>query len=303
MKNDWDDFVRESKNGTFLFFRDYMDYHRDRFDDNSLLVFDDKEKLLALLPANRKDDALFSHGGLTYGGFISGEHMKTATMWEIFRLTLDYLRENNLRKLIYKTVPNIYHLAPSEEDLYALFRSNAVLMRRDVSGTIDLSNKYDYQNRRSRAIKKAQKNNIVCRLSDDYSNFWQILSENLADSHNAKPVHSLAEIKKLQSSFPDNIKLFAAFLNDEMIAGTLVYETEKVAHAQYIASSKDGQAIGGLDLLFHFLLTEIYDEKSFFDFGISTEDQGKYLNAGLMDFKEGFGARAIVYDAYEIKIV
>ena len=35
----WDDFVKRSKNATFLFFRDYMDYHADRFQDASLLIY------------------------------------------------------------------------------------------------------------------------------------------------------------------------------------------------------------------------------------------------------------------------
>jgi len=301
-KTQWDNFVSESKNGTFLFFRDYMDYHQDRFDDNSLLIFDDKEKLLALLPANKKEDTLSSHGGLTYGGFVADERMKTETMLEIFRQTLDYLRENNFAALIYKLVPHIYHRAPAEEDLYALFRSNATLIRRDVSSAIDLSRKLGYQERRIRAVKKALRNDVVCRLSSDYASFWRMLEENLTSSHNAKPVHSLAEMEKLQHSFPGNIKLFAAFSGDEMLAGTLVYETGRVAHAQYIASSNTGRAIGGLDLLFHFLLAEIYTEKPFFDFGISTENQGNFLNVGLIEFKQGFGARAIVYDTYEIKI-
>ena len=35
----WDDFVRRSKNATFLHLRNYMDYHRDRFVDHSLLFY------------------------------------------------------------------------------------------------------------------------------------------------------------------------------------------------------------------------------------------------------------------------
>lgn len=303
LKTEWDNFVHGSKNGTFLFFRDYMDYHQERFADNSLLVFDDKEKLLALLPANKKNDALISHGGLTYGGFITDERMKTATMLEIFRLTLDYLRENSFQELIYKTVPHIYHNAPAEEDLYALFRANAALIRRDASSAVNLLREVNFQEQRRRAVKKALKNNAVCRLAADYAEFWRMLEENLADGHNVKPVHSLAEMEKLRGDFPENIKLFAAFSDDEMIAGTLVYETAQTAHAQYIASSNAGRATGGLDLLFHFLLTEIYTGKTFFDFGISTEEQGSYLNAGLINFKEGFGARAVVYDTYKIEVV
>ena len=61
---DWNDFVSESSNGTFLFLREYMEYHADRFTDYSLLVYEGN-KLLALLPANRSGDVLYSHAGLT----------------------------------------------------------------------------------------------------------------------------------------------------------------------------------------------------------------------------------------------
>lgn len=301
-KSEWDNFVRDSKNGTFLFYRNYMDYHCDRFIDNSLLIFDDKNNLLALLPANRKNSELCSHGGLTYGGFITDERMKTSLMLEIFQETISLLKKNEFTLFTYKTIPRIYHKFPAEEDLYALFRSESILQQRNVSSTIQLSKKINYQERRKRAIKKASKSSIDCRITNDYSAYWHILEQNLSTVHGKAPVHTLAEIERLQSSFPNNIKLYAGFAGDEMVAGTLVYETEYVAHAQYIAASINGRNIGALDLLFHFLLTDIYSDKHFFDFGISTEKGGTFLNSGLSDFKEGFGGRAIVYDTYGINI-
>ena len=69
LKEDWNRFVENAKNSTFLFNRNYMDYHADRFQDMSLMVYR-KGKLYALLPANRKSDVLYSHQGLTYGGLI-----------------------------------------------------------------------------------------------------------------------------------------------------------------------------------------------------------------------------------------
>ena len=58
-----------AKNSTFLFHRDFMDYHQDRFDDYSLLIFK-KEKLIAVFPANKIDEILYSHQGLSYGGLV-----------------------------------------------------------------------------------------------------------------------------------------------------------------------------------------------------------------------------------------
>src|ERR1035437_4874569 len=69
-KAEWDRFVNTATNATFLFLRDYMDYHRSRFTDHSLMIFDGR-KLAALLPANiTADGTLISHEGLTYGGLV-----------------------------------------------------------------------------------------------------------------------------------------------------------------------------------------------------------------------------------------
>src|SRR5689334_12021295 len=76
-RSSWDQFVRSSKNGTFLFLRDYMEYHQDRFEDHSLIVRAEGEPgpVIGLLPANRRGGVLESHGGLTYGGVVSGASM------------------------------------------------------------------------------------------------------------------------------------------------------------------------------------------------------------------------------------
>ena len=51
-QTEWDDFVKVSRNGTFLFLRSYMDYHSDRFQDHSLMFYNEKNRLIAVLPAN-----------------------------------------------------------------------------------------------------------------------------------------------------------------------------------------------------------------------------------------------------------
>ena len=300
----WDEFVRESKNGTFLFFRDYVDYHRDRFEEHSLLIWDNrKRRLIALLPANKKGDTLVSHGGLTYGGFVTDERMKAPLMLQVFEHTLSYLREQAFVKLIYKAVPHIYHRIPAEEDSYALFRHGATLYRRDVTTAVTPANNIAWQTRRIRSRKKALAAGVTWGPSDDYGQYWRILEHNLWTAHKLKPVHSLAEIRRLQSSFPENIRLFCSFLENEVIAGVVVYESHNVAHAQYTAVSDVGRSSGALDLLFFHLLTEVYQDKECFDFGVSTEANGQYLNTGLVGYKEGFGGRTVTHDFYEMSLI
>lgn len=301
-KSVWDNFVLNSKNGTFLFARDYMDYHSDRFKDHSLLVWDEKDKLIAVLPAHKIMHTLVSHGGLTYGGFVTDARMKTPLMLEVFEDTVRHLREQSFQELIYKTIPYIYHKIPSDEDRYALFLSNAKFIRRGVLTVIDARNRLPMQERRRRAIEKAKKRNLVIRGSEEWENYWELLTRTLLKNHNTRPVHSLQEICLLHTRFPKSIKLITCHEGDRIIAGVVIYESETVAHTQYIATDERGREVGALDLLFDFLLTQVYAQKRTFDFGTSDENNGLYLNRGLIDQKEGFGARAVVHDHYAINL-
>jgi len=298
-KSLWDSFVSTSKNGVFLFYRDYMEYHSNRFKDNSLLFFKEG-KIVGLLPANIEDCTLCSHAGLTFGGLISGYSMTTPLMMEIFEQLVQQCKEEGINKIVYKTVPYVYHSIPADEDLYALFRYNAKLTGRSSSSCIYIPEKREFSSRITRAIKKAEKHNLIVEKSTNLTDFMGIVSNILSEKYKTKPVHTLQEIAYLGKRFPDNIKLFASFSDDVMLAGILVYESKNVAHSQYSVGLKEGQDIGALDLIYNYLITNYYKDKKYFDFGISTEMLGQILNVGLICHKEAFGATAIMYDTYEL---
>lgn len=297
----WDGFVSTSKNGTFLFARDYMEYHRDRFKDCSLLVLDGDD-ILAVMPANRHDAEVNSHGGLTYGGLITQAAMTTPVFIDIFTEVVKHLKAAGCESLIYKTVPFIYHRLPAEEDRYALFLAGATLFRRDVLSVVQAGNRIAPQTRRRRGAAKATKHGVVISESDDWTGFWHILSSHLQKRFGVQPVHSLTEIATLRGSFPHNIRLFSATQQGAVIAGAVIYETASVAHVQYIATNERGREAGALDLLFLHLLETTFAEKPYFDFGISNENDGRDLNRGLIDQKEGFGGRAVVHDFYRLAL-
>jgi hypothetical protein len=298
----WDEFVAASRNGTFLLMRGYMDYHADRFHDHSLLFENDRGELVAVLPANVSGDAMVSHGGLTYGGFVTGARMTAPAMLECFEALLAYLRASALRTLRYKTIPHIYASHPADEDRYALFRANARLYRRDVLAVVLPSARLPYQERRVRRMKKAAKSGVSVEERRDLRAFWAILEDNLRRAHGVAPVHSIEEIELLASRFPRNIRLHLALEAGEPVAGAVMYDTGRVAHVQYIASSERAREIGALDLLFASLIEEAYASSPYFDFGISTEEDGMVLNVGLMEQKEGFGARSVAHDFYEVAV-
>ena len=302
LKQVWNDFIQTSKNGYFLFCRDYMDYHSDRYHDYSLLFYNEDNKLLAVMPANIKDDHVHSHGGLTYGGIISDTSMKAAIMIELFENLLRFLKEEKIKKLLYKAIPYIYHKFPSDEDLYAIFVNNGKLIRRDASSAIFLFNKIKVSQLRLRGIKKARKGNLIVKASNDFASFFEIVQQVLWNKYKLKPVHTHQEIELLSNKFPHNIKLFAAFNGDKMLAGVLVFETEFVAHCQYMVNSAEGKGLGALDMVIDHLINEYSGKKRYFSFGVSTENNGTFLNEGLINQKETFGARTIVHDFYELAI-
>ena len=301
-KNGWDDFIDSSKNAHFFFKRDYMNYHSDRFDDFSLMFHDKKDKLIAVLPANKKNDVLYSHQGLTFGGLIVNDKMTTEIMLNIFETLKYFLKENNFSKLVYKCIPYTYHIKPTEEDRYALFINEAELIRRDVSCTIDLTGDVRYSRGRKSSINKAKKEDLQIVESNDYKLFWNLLESVLEAQHGSKPVHTFEEIKELSNHFPKNIKLYLALKGEEVLCGTVIYENTGIVHTQYLANNAQGRDIGALDFLLDYLINDKYKERKFFDFGISNEQEGKVLNTGLIAQKEGFGARAVVHDFYEINI-
>lgn len=303
-KEEWDLFVACSKNGTFLLKRDYMDYHADRFTDCSHLFYDDKGKLLAVIPGNiEKETSIFySHQGLTYGGMVLSFGITAVQALEIMDTFLSYLKQNyGVIRFIYKAIPYIYHVYPSEEDLYALFRHKALLAERKISSTIACGDALPFKQSRKGGVSKAKKNGLqVCRTMDG-AEYWKVLEQTLLRKHSARPVHTLEEIQLLASRFPEQIIIFKVCMDQDTVGGCVVYDTGKVAHIQYIAASEQGKALGAIDLLFDELIKRRYSDKTYIDFGVSTEQGGWYLNEGLIFQKEGFGARAVMYDTYWIE--
>lgn len=301
---EWDLFVKEAKQSTFLLERAYMDYHKDRFNDHSLMIYVGG-KLYALLPANQVNDVLWSHQGLTYGGLLTGRKASTTGVRDVFIAINQYLKAIGFKKVIYKAIPWFYHQLPAEEDLYSIFNScNGRLIERNVSTLVLPMIAPNWKYDRRYGAKKALSQGVVIQREDEgLKDFWQILEQNLMISHGVRPVHTFEEISYLHDLFPKNIQLYTARINNEILGGCLLYVNKQVVHSQYISASTEGKHLGVLDALFQKLLKEDLINYRYFDFGTSNEDHGRYLNEGLIYQKEGFGGRAVCYDVYEWDLV
>lgn len=301
-KAPWDSFVASAKNATFLFYRDFIDYHQNQFEDYSLMIYKD-EKLIALLPANVSKNKIYSHQGLTYGGLIVSDSIKIRDFTSCLKAVLDYFKNEDFTHVQWKQLPTIYSHVPNDELQYLMYILDANLLRRDTLSVINLKHKPKFSKDRIAGNKRAIKHGLLIKEELSFDAFWNdILIPNLNKKHETQPVHSLDEINKLKIKFPKNVRQFNVYKNNIIVAGTTIFETKNVAHSQYISGNDDKNIIGSLDFLHVHLIDEVFKDKSYFDFGISNENSGKNINEGLNYWKEGFGARTIAQDFYEIDV-
>lgn len=305
----WDEFVRNSRNGTFLMERRYMEYHASRFEDCSLMAFREG-KLCAIICANRDGDAFVSHGGLTYGGWIlPPRHFDGSDMLELMEALAYYCREEGMRKIIYKPLPWIYARQPSQEDIYAIFRLGGRLTECNLSTAIRLADNPGFSTLQRRNLRRGEErgygmlNVEFGMLNEGLEIFYRMLEECLRKRHDARPVHTLEELRILMERFPDNIRLHLAVDKPGNAGGgVIIFDTPTTAHCQYIVSTEEGRKNGALALLFDALIRDTYAHKEYFDFGTSNEEHGLRLNAGLLHQKYGLGGRGVAYEKYEIEL-
>lgn len=303
----WEDLVGRSCNGTFLHSRRFLSYHGTRFRDRSLLLQDRRGAVAGVFPAaeSPEDDQLVvSHPGLSYGGVVHDGSIRGASMIGALEGISQHYRNLGYRKLRYKPVPAIYHSTPAQDDIYALFRLGARRYRSDLSATIDLSGRGRVSGRRERSRRRALAQGVFCQENwDEVTAFWRVLEQNLARRHGVSPVHSLAEIRTLHDRFPEDIMLIVAWIGGDLAGGTVLFAAGPVLHMQYTATTERGRDASATDLVMEHAI-ELAAKRGcrFFDFGVSSIDEGRALNQDLYRFKVSFGAGGVVYEHYELDL-
>ena len=299
--DNWNAFIGQSKNATFLFHRDFMDYHRDRFDDYSLVVTEN-DTWVAVLPANALGNEIHSHQGLSYGGLLVLPSIRTADYFAILSGIGDFLTAQGFFKLYLKVLPRIYEQTFSDEMAQALFVMNAQQTRSDLYLVVDKNQPYQPNRNRKRALKVAQDLGIEIKEETLYATFWnEVLTPNLQQRFGVNPVHSLAEMTQLAAAFPDRIKLFNAYLDGALKAGCVLFIMPNVVHFQYSSGTDDRMDTAALDVLFDYVIQR-YHPTHHVSFGNVSEQNGLKINQGLAYWKESFGAKPIVQTYWTIQL-
>lgn len=302
-KKQWDDFVRTAKNATFLFYRDFMEYHSDRFEEYSLMVFK-KEQLLAIFPAHITTTKICSHNGLTYGGLIFSDKISVGDVCSIFEDIINFSKEQGIKEMEVKIIPQPYQNDYSSAFEFSLFQQNAILQRRELNYFTDLKRPLEIHKSKLKFKNKGLWDNLELKTSTNFELFWNdLLIPVLKEQYDSSPVHSLEEISSLAEKFPENIKQFNVFLNGLCIAGITLFISGDVVKSQYGVVNATGKEYRALDYLYIQLLEHFQKQGfTYFDMGSSNIGDGKEINIGLSKYKEEFGAKPYNLDRYTLKV-
>jgi len=299
-QKEWDAFVLKTNNGTFLHQRNYMDYHANRFDDYSIMIYK-KNKLIGILPAHIIDNEIFSHNGLTYSEILYHNKLHLADKIEIAQQLVEYLKNINIKQWHIKSIPNIFHRIPDDANLYIYPHLKSKINWIKPFFVIFTPSFRNINRNRKRSI--ASTKSLSLKISQDQNylpDYWRIIEQNLATRHRANPVHLLTEMQLLIQKFPKEIQFFACLSNNEILAGAIVYKFNNTAHFQYIHANNQEDKRNAVDFLTNYLIEHYKNEYTYISFG-SAEKKG-FIDQGLSYWKESFGAQIINQYAYQIDI-
>lgn len=306
-RQEWDDFVEQSDNGTMFHTRRFLSYHpEDRFKDASIVIRK-KKNIFSVLPAallerdGRK--ILSSHGGASYGSFAYSSDLNFQEAHDLVDILLEHAKRLKCDRIQVTPPPVIYQSKLSNYIDFALVRNGFQYLKREVSSVVQLDVPKDellftYRPEARTALKKSQKSGIEIVETERFEEYYEILKRNLKMRHNVTPTHSLDELLKLKYMFPARIRLWGAFLGDKLIAGVCNFSCNpRVVLAFYISHNEDYQEYRAVNLLFYEIMKKYQDEGyRFLDFGIFTVNMEP--NWGLGRFKENFGSRGIFRDYF-----
>jgi len=309
---EWDEFVWNANNGTIFHTRRFLSYHPgDRFRDHSYLIRK-KDQPLALLPAVRLEydglDTLYSHRGASYGGFVYQEDLSIREAFDMVKGLLDQAAQAGIEQIVITPPPAIYNRRISNYIDFALYKHGFDYLKREVSSMLTLESSIEgnlgkFRSSSRRNYRKARREGVIVRQTDDYEGFFRILKKNLKIRHDVEPTHTLEEMQSLAELFPDRIRLFGAYLDDTLIAGVVNFTCNRdVVLAFYISHDEEYQEYRAVNLLFYEIIRWAIDRHfRFLDFGIFTVNEDP--NFGLGRFKESFGASGVFRDTFVKRMI
>jgi hypothetical protein len=279
-----------------------MEYHNDRFEDFSLMVFKSKN-LVAVLPSNVYNGELYSHQGLTFGGLLIQNKTTVNQVSEVYNVIRIFLKTHDIKFLNIKEIPEIYYKSPAFESGFVLSRI-ASLEKREMVLAIDYTQPFTIHKTKLKHFEKGKNSDFKIHENTDFKLFWDdVLEPRLKFKFGSKPVHSVTEIQNLNKLFPNNIKQYSIYKDGQVLAGITIFENEQIVKSQYGATTKEGEQYRALDYLFlHLIYKYKMLGKRFFSMGTVAGQDSLAISNGLLKQKQELGCQVYLQDFFKLAV-
>jgi len=310
-REQWDEFVLSSNNGTMFHLQKFFDYHTPgKFTFNHLMVIE-KGNITALLPGAIVENNIFeSPIGASYGSLVLGDYSFRKTM-DIVEVVLHYGKANGLSGFTLTAAPMIYDKFQTQSLEFALLWLGFKYELHYISSAIHLDKNRDIIERFRptirRNIRKSLNNpDIRVEVNEHYEEFYPILIENKA-RHDVTPTHTLEDLLKLKTLLPDALKLFMVYYKDKPIGGSVMfYPNKQVALCFYNMLLYDFAEYKPIQRVMYELVKDATESGfQYVDIGVSQDtkaDNPMTPSMGLIDYKEKFDAKTIMRNTLSIRL-
>ncbi|MEO8210640.1 MAG: hypothetical protein ABI840_08755 [bacterium] len=311
---EWKEFLRNQYNLFFDFrfnsynnlFKKNIKWHHLKFKDIP------SKKILAVMIGceNIINGRLtyVSSDGVSFGGFLWKKRADLINYFDVINSFKNYLIENNFKHCIIKNPPFLYNKMLNEETEYAFIKSGFEVTNVSISNIIDLAefefNKISETKKRS--IKKSSKDISIKIIDsnvdkDNFTNYYNILLEN-RELKNVSPTHSFEELWYLKNHLKEDIILFAAYINETMVAVCVLFCINKDIILNFYLAGDDKYKMDGVSEYILYKSIEWSKENNYKHYDIGTSDTDGILIEGLFAFKKKFLANGFLRKTFELSI-
>jgi hypothetical protein len=304
---EWDAFVTSnSRNGGIFHERNFLSYHpADRFNDRSLLFYDEEGQLLGVLPAALKSDGnkskIVSHPGSSAGGLVYERSAGLRKVLSMVDAAVLFYRSAGASAVELRLAEPIFANPGDAELSYSLWNLGFKIATREISSCVNLSSEDNWlemgRKKNIFDVRKLQKMGAVVSLGS-IENAYRIIANNLDNRYSKTPTHSLEELLELKNRYPDRIDPWLISLNGDILATVVVFKVNKHAvHTFYIAQDYTFAKLQPMTTFFYELFG-VYKNLGFewFNFGISS--RAELIKWGILEFKERVGGRATYRESW-----
>lgn len=291
LRRDWDQLISDGVNSALVHYRGYLDYHKDRFLDCSVMIYEG-DVLLGVFPAEEKEKAIYSHRGITFGDVVFKKKLEKKYLAEIIESISSYYKRSKHTSLEIRSIPAFYW---KDQALYYAYQEvlkskKFIKVQQKTFQTVCLPLMLQDRGRKW-GIRKAQSLGLHVNANASLEPFWsEVLSPNLWETYQSRPTHSLEEMQGLMEQFPEAIQCWAVNLQEEIFAGVLTFKHDDVLHLQYTSANAAGKKARALDLLLFELMQACEGKYRYVSLGTSIDPKNQQINPTLTQWKDSWGA-------------